>query len=562
MKRCWHVVLFLLLLWTLACSDGSDGSDGSGASDTGSAADTTTSMDASGEDILEGDSESGADDTTDSAMSEPDLPTTERQAQVGVDTDRVVAEISPRYLSVAVDTAQVVGGTFWNPDGSQGTTGNAFVDPYPFDHPKLRNLAAELAPAYLRIGGSDADLTWYDLSDDPVEEPPTADEWVMTREQWDRLNRFAIDLDFEVSFTLNVGPGARDADRVWQPENARTLIRYTVEQGYPVTLWELGNEINAFQAIHGLDWGISGQAYAEDFAAAKALIDQEDPGAPLAGPSSAYWPTVGEPILVYEDFMEEAGEWVDVVTWHYYPQQSSRCPLAVLEATPTLMLDPMRLAEADIHAAEVERVRDAWAPDVPIWLGESGHAQCGGALGVSDRFVSGFWWLDQLGRLAQRGHRVAVRQTLSGSDYGMLDDDGSFNPRPDYWNSVLWRRLMGTQVLSPLRMDDDAGLISYTHCTRGRAGTVTVLLINVEEDAITVSFGEVLGDAQERYRITTDDLLSKTWQLNGETQSASDEGVLPPLEPVATSGPLVMEPTSMAFVVFPNAGVSVCEGSP
>ena len=530
----------------LACGGDSGGSSapadaGADASDDTGAAEDSGAVDSGVEDV---------------AVDAP--PMTARQASLGVEAEEPVAEVSPRYLSVAVDIAQVVGGTFWNPDGSQGTTGNARVDEYDFDNPKLRNLSRELAPSVLRIGGSDADLTWYDLSDAPVEEPPTADEWVMTRAQWDRLNRFAVDLDFEVAFTLNVGPGARDEARVWQPDNARELIAYTVARGYPVTLWELGNEINAFQAIHGFEWGVSGAEYAVDFAAARALLDEVDPETPLAGPSSAYWPTVGEPIPVYPEFMAEAGELVDVITWHYYPQQSSRCPLAVLEATPELMLAPERLAEAEIHAEEVERVRDAEAPGTPIWLGESGHAQCGGAVGISDRFVSGFWWLDQLGRLARRNHQVVVRQTLSGSDYGILDDDGSFTPRPDYWNSVMWRRLMGTRVLAATRADDDAQLLSYAHCARDRAGAVAALLLNVGDEAVTVSFAEALGERQERYLITTDDLLGRRWELNGEAKEADDSGALPPLDGAQGAGAMFMPATSIAFVVFPDAGAAAC----
>ena len=74
------------------------------------------------------------------------------------------------------------------------------------------------------------------------------------------------------------------------------------------------------------------------------------------------------------------------------------------------------LAETDKWAAGVEEQVAAHAPSAQIWLGETGSSYCGGQPGVSDRFAGSLWWLDELGRLARRGHRVLVRQTLSGSD--------------------------------------------------------------------------------------------------------------------------------------------------
>jgi hypothetical protein len=41
-----------------------------------------------------------------------------------------------------------------------------------------------------------------------------------------------------------------------------------------------------------------------------------------------------------------------------------------------------------------------------------------------------------------------MRNTLTGSDYGLLDEE-TFNPRPDFWAALLWHRLMGRIVLEP-----------------------------------------------------------------------------------------------------------------
>ena len=95
----------------------------------------------------------------------------------------------------------------------------------------------------------------------------------------------------------------------------------------------------------------------------------------------------------------------------------------------------------------MKALRDQYAPGKPVWIGETGGAQFGGEPGISDAYLGGLWWLDELGLAARSGVEVVVRQTLSGSNYGLIDDK-TLVPRPDYWNSWLWKRLMGQEVFA------------------------------------------------------------------------------------------------------------------
>src|SRR5215831_1271089 len=114
------------------------------------------------------------------------------RVRVDVDLARSVAEIDERFLSVAVDTAQVVGGDFWAPPGTgAGLLETRAVDRYDFTRPRLRLLAGALAPAYLRIGGTDADRTVYDLGQGAPARVPAGARWVLTRGRWDEINEFA-----------------------------------------------------------------------------------------------------------------------------------------------------------------------------------------------------------------------------------------------------------------------------------------------------------------------------------------------------------------------------------
>ncbi|MEM9730044.1 MAG: hypothetical protein AAF997_15800 [Myxococcota bacterium] len=479
-------------------------------------------------------------------------------ATVSVDTSVPLATIDERYLSIAVDMAQVVGGRFWSSSGQTEIIGEEEVPEYDFTRPRLRALAAELAPAFLRIGGSDSDRVVYDLSDSPIDEAPEGFEFVLTAAQVDGVFEFSEALDYDVMFTLNAGEGVRDESLAWTEDMARILVEYVVDNEYDVTLWELGNEWNVFFPILGLQ--LETPQIVADFEAAAALVREVDPDALFGGPSSAYWPTPGELIQeVYAPLMEAiAPNTIDVITWHYYPQQSQRCPFTTDPYEPEGVLNAVGLDRGLGWADEVNEVRDAFAPDTPVWLGESGHAQCGGQPEASDRFEGTFWWLDQLGGVAARGHQVTVRQTLSGSNYGLIDDE-TLDPRPDYWASVLWRRLMGTRVLEVTRDEVDDGVRIYAHCLRGSNGGVSLLAINLDpEDAVRVT-ADGLGGDKGMYLLTSPALDSSALLLNGTTLQ-DDDGTLPPLiaEPLGGS-PADLPARSMAFVVFPNADAAACQ---
>jgi len=494
----------------------------------------------------------------------PSPPLPRRPVTLDVATDSSVAQVSERYLSVAIDTAQVLGGKFWSKDGEvMSIVGDETRPPYDFGRPLLQALAGELAPAWLRVGGSAADVTYYDLGAQPVSEAPEPYELLLTAERWDSIVGFAAALDFELLFTLNAGAGPRDVDQAWTDDQARSLLEYAAAHDQEVGVWELGNEINGYPFILGPDSGVDAEQYASDFAVARQLVDELAPEALLAGPSSAYWPLGGEINPILEDWLDLAGEHVDVVTWHYYPQQSRRCPIAELRASPEMPLTPELLDNAAQWAAVVEAAQAEHAPAAPVWLGETGGAQCGGEPGLSDAFVGGFWWLDQLGLVASRGQPVTIRQSLTGASYGLLDED-TLEPRPDFYNSVLFRRLMGTEVLSASAEDDQDLIRSYAHCTRAGApgagsGAVTILVLNLSTTHVAeVSFAELDTTDALVWRLSADRLAAPTIRLNDQSLSL-DDGAMPDLEPIPLAAEtLALPPPAYAFVVLPAAGAAAC----
>jgi heparanase 1 len=490
--------------------------------------------------------------------------------RVTLDLAAPIAEVSDRYLSFAVDTSQVVGGKWWNPQANrvEWRSGTVRASTFDFDRPRLDLLTRALAPAYLRVGGSEADKVYYDLdtADEAQLAVPPGYESSLTRGQWDAIHAFARRNDLRVVFALNAGPGARKRDGSWDTTNAAALMAYTARNGYTVDVWELGNEVNIFFAVHGLPARVSVQQYCRDLKSARALLAQHLPRARLAVQGSAFWPVLGEPLSRFFGFMpgvlERAGDLVDLVSWHYYPQQSRRGPMASRRASPSRLLAPNNLDEVAHWAERIANWRDRYAAGKPLWLGETGNAQFGGEPGLSDAYLGGLWWLDQLGLLARLGHQVLVRQSLCGMNYGLLDEE-TLEPRPDYWNSLLWKLLMGSRVYAVEASGDNAGKLRvYAQATAsGESGSVSVLAINLDHrrDA-NLLFPELTGRRFQVYQVNAPDVLGKRLLLNGN-ELGLDGGPVAQIQGAwrePPEGPVLrLHPLSYAFIVYPAVEVPV-----
>ena len=59
--------------------------------------------------------------------------------------------------------------------------------------------------------------------------------------------------------------------------------------------------------------------------------------------------------------------------------------------------------------------------------------------------MAGFLWLDKLGLGALLDLKVIVRQSLFKGSYALITR--KLRPTPDYWLTVLYKRLVSTKVL-------------------------------------------------------------------------------------------------------------------
>jgi heparanase len=273
----------------------------------------------------------------------------------------------------------------------------------------------------------------------------------------------------------------------------------------------------------------------------------------------------------YRPFLAGAAGGMAAVNVHLYALGAGVSP--DLQAKILSPLDK-HIATAQQTATNLSKVA-AEHPGLQMWMGEDGGAYNSGQNGTTNRYIAGFWSLNELGLFARAGFSGYCRQTLLGGNYGLLDKD-TLLPNPDFFNYMLFKRLMGARVLDVAAQGKKAGnLTVYAHCAApgagGGNGGVTVLLVNFDATsgyrlaAIGDGAGADLlakGKERQEYILTSPGAINGSVSyLNGAPLRLTASGDYPPLEPrVVVNGQeeLVIPPLTYGFVVFPDAEAKAC----
>lgn len=99
----------------------------------------------------------------------------------------------------------------------------------------------------------------------------------------------------------------------------------------------------------------------------------------------------------------------------------------------------------------------------PQWLSETGVDWCSCSK-LSATFVAGFLWLDKLGLCASNGVDKVLRQDMWGEYTGIIDH--YCIPRPDYWLTFLYKKLIGRSVYNVLTDQENENLRLYTSSSK------------------------------------------------------------------------------------------------
>jgi len=286
-------------------------------------------------------------------------------------------------------------------------------------------------------------------------------------------------------------------------------------------------------------------------------------------------------------FVQECGSVIDAVSWHTYDYRTSdfgaedHHPLPFPPTNPNVshLYDPQYWDVAGRLADDISDIVAAFAPGKPIWLSETNSINHQGVFNVSNAFFNSLWLVNRFGLMAERGTPLMSRQSLIGYNYSLL---GNFPVEPifaapDYYTTVLFKRLAGTTVLPLWRAGGSGRLRSFAFCSQsGQPGGVMLALVNTDDTHEATATVELGGDA-EIYELSPgwpqNDFksppsfraTSRHIALNGNVLSVSLEGDLPSMLPRTQRAPaagqptkLTLEPLTIMFAVFPDARAEAC----
>ena len=484
--------------------------------------------------------------------------------------------VDERFQSYNVEMLEVTGGKFWKPYAAVDTPSApaalkasapvgmkaelfTYRPPVDLNNPRLRTLAAALAPAYVRTSGTWANSTYFADTDAPTTQLPEGFRGLLTRHQWKGLVDFSKAVEAPIITSFATSAGTRNEHGLWTATQAERFVAYTESIGGHIAAAEFMNEPN-LAAIGGAPAGYDAAGYARDLQVFKQFSRTSAPEMLILGPGSVGendegWSIAhsGLPMIDTASLLNATEPGVDVFSYHHYSASSQRCgPLA--QTSRDAALSEAWLARTDVTLAFYQKLRDKHEPGKPIWLTETADAACGGNPWAST-FLDTFRYLDQLGRLAVQGVQVVAHNTLVASDYGLLEEN-DFTPKPNYWGALLWRTFMGNIVLASA-VERREGLHVYAHCMKDAPGGVAVMVINndrVNQNQIKLPL------ATQRYTLTGQgDVSSKDVLLNGTLLKLGENDILPQLKGVsAEAGSLTFEPASITFLTASQANNKAC----
>ncbi|XP_055865224.1 heparanase-like isoform X1 [Biomphalaria glabrata] len=452
------------------------------------------------------------------------------------------------FLSVAIDSSEIK--NKWRG--------------FDFSSQKLQNLAHALSPAYIRIGGTDADFLIFnpnelteaenEMSYKPVSNytglKKDEQEFTLTGGVWRNMTHFFQYVGWDVIFDFNLFLRKKD---LWDPSNASSLLSFSEMNGINIAAFQLGNEPNSYE--HNFNFTISPSALLNDLKTLRNVLNDH----PFYRSSGLFGPEVtnlgnraGSSTYLKQFLEAGACDVMDYISSHHYYLDGRT-------ATADDFLNPQVL---DTLKTSVETARTIMRENncpLPLALTETSSCYGGGAPNLSDRYLAGFLWLDKLGVTALNGYSRIFRQTFYSGHYALISSE--LEPNPDFFLSVLFKKLVEGPVLTVVKQPEKIRV--YANCANTAfypQGSIVIYFLNLRDTPVNLSLSQFADLKTDVYLLTpgdSDGLKSRFVKLNGNLLVLSGSE-LPPLPPRTVQGVISLEPQSFGFAVIPGAKASIC----
>jgi hypothetical protein len=486
---------------------------------------------------------------------------------ITIDAGRVINTVDTNFLGVNIDTQLL----------ATNATQRFITDP------AIRALSAPFAGSVLRVGGSSDNHWRFVLPNGTVpgakSSVPDEKAWLLKADMWDKLYDYAKSTGMKLVFQLNA-LGCRRKDRSWDPTNTIAFLRHLHSQGQDkegvIAGFEFANEPFLFDAHDKQPYITLAAELAAAYKQLRAIMAEElDAGLTLQGPDSCCAPL---DTRFFHEFVSRARPYLDQVSVHFYPYSQCHDPCTIDN-----YLSVEKFAK---EFDGLENYRD-WMAEIngkdpnalPLVLSETAGASCGGCANITNAYSGSLWWATYMGVVSTiGGYRQLYRQALIGvSSYALVN---TYQKRtvvnPDYYVSLLWRRLMGSTFMQVSLEPQNDYLHVFAACGRKgtdekararKAGLVVAFSnwspapVNVTLDVKGIAGQPLAGLTRQEYILTSDGLQSKNLRLNGAKRWLTAAKQLVPKEVVGLGQAMAVPGYSLGFVVMPGMRAPVCTGA-
>ena len=471
-----------------------------------------------------------------------------------------IREFNPYVMSYNVEMTEITGGTFWKAytegqiagteefpkiDSFSNHTALAGLMQYypPIDlyNTKLRAMAKELGPVWVRVSGTWATKTYYDFDGLTGGIAPEGYQSVLTRDQWVGVLDFCKFLGAKLLVSASNCQGDHKDNGPLDLGQIKKLFALTDSVGGKIDAFEFMNEPNMLQ-VSGAPLVYSFEDYVRDQDLANAWVKENYPDCLIVGPCNTGMvdDNMGDSPMAkmgagmgnmmkmgtVHDLMRGAKVPMDVYSYHYYNGVSERLASVMPNGHW-----PAEAAHTDAYLSVAPGMcmmnipaRDKYVPGAEMWVTESGDAGGGGDTWAST-YLDVLRTLNELGSFVTLTDGVIFHNTLASSDYGFLQH-GTFDPRPNYFAVLLWQRLVGNTCYSVVNPAKEGAHV-YCHSRKdGKSGYCYLIINNSLTEATEIS----LPAKAEMYVLTGNgNMRNKVMYLNDKPLALCKNGRLPAL---------------------------------
>lgn len=502
-----------------------------------------------------------------------------QHVKLNLDLLKEIRTFNPRLMSYNVEMTEVTGGTFWKeftPGQIAGTEPftvdpNAksyaeitksmvqWYNPVDLTNPRLRKLAKELGSCWVRVSGTWATKTYYDLDGKMNGKAPEGFENVLTREQWLGVLDFVKAVNGRLLISVANCAGQHSAHEPLPMDEAKKIFELSKEYGVPIEAAEFMNEPNMLVSS-GAPEGYTATDYARDQDIFFGWVKENYPECLLVGPCGGYGTSESMKkasgggiqtmfsICTNDDLLEGTKVPMDVYSYHIYAGISERmAPVMPSRHWGAAKALNEEYLDFPINGARISTpARDQHVPGGEMWVTETADSGAGGSSWAST-YLDVPRTLNELAGFVTVTDGVLFHNTLCSSDYGYLRHS-TFEPRPNYFAVKLWQDLVGNTVYDS-GIPVEQGKHVYCHSRKdGKEGFVYLVINNSWTDTTTV---ELPKDAVKYALDGNGDMRSTVLYLNGKPLTLGENDELPDLsgEPVP-AGSVEVVPGGCVFFVL------------